>query len=178
MSALADPPATGLTMQPPAVQSTSALTADQPETVRSVTIEVPGMPRWKRPWFVQYVEAELNALCALPERWDGHHAQPITVSAIEGMIQVLGALMDQTSPSPQLFPLPDGGIQAEWHVDGNKVEIEIEGDGDAYLLADRRDGSVVAEGAATRDDPDGAVATTRDFLRELASRLARVPAGA
>jgi hypothetical protein len=178
MSALADPPATGLTMQPSAVQSPSALTADQAGPARSVTIEVPGMPRWKRPWFVQYVEAELNALCALPERWDGHHAQPITGSAIEGTIQVLGALMDQTSPPPQLFPLPDGGIQAEWHIAGNKIEIEIEGNGDAYLLADRGDGSVVAEGAVTRDDPDGAVAAARDFLRGLASRLARVPAGA
>ena len=178
MSALADPPATGLTMQSPALESPSALTGDRPGPVRSVTIELPGMPRWKRPWFVQYVEAELNTLCALPERWDGHHAQPITVSAIESTIQVLGSLMDQTSPPPQLFPLADGGIQAEWHVDGNKIEIEIEGNGDAYLLADRHDGSVVAEGAATRDDPDGAVAAARDFLRGLASRLARVPAGA
>jgi hypothetical protein len=178
MSALADPPATGLTLQPPAAPSPSALTGDQPGPARFVTIEVPGIPRWNRPWFVQYVEAELNALCALPERWDGHHAQPITDRAIEGTIQVLGALMDQTSPPPQLFPLPDGGIQAEWHVAGNKIEIEIEGTGDAYLLADRGDGSVVAEGVATRNDPDGAVTAAREFLRALASRLARVPAGA
>ena len=178
MSALADPPATGLTLKPSAAPSPSALTGNQPGRARCVTIEVPGMPRWNRPWFVQYVEAELNALYALPERWDGHRAQPITVSAIEGAIQVLGALMDQTSPPPQLFPLPDGGIQAEWHVDGNQIEIEIEGTGDAYLLVDRADGSVVAEGAATRDDPDGAVAAAREFLRALASRLARVPAGA
>jgi len=177
MSALADPPATGLTMQSPALQSPSALIGDQPGPVRSVTIEVLGMPSWKRPWFVQYVEAELNALCALPERWDGHHAQPISVSAIEGTIQVLGALMDRSSPPPQLFPLPDGGVQAEWHIDGNKIEIEVEGNGDAYLLADRCDGSVVAEGTAARDDPDGALAAARDFLRELAFRLARVPAG-
>jgi hypothetical protein len=145
---------------------------------RSVTVDVPGLPRWNRPWFVQYVEAELNVLCALREGWDGHRAQPITINAIEGTVQVLGALMDQTSPPPQLFPLPDGGIQAEWHVAGNRIEIEIEGTGDAYLLADRSDGSTVAEGPATREDPEGAVAAARDFLRALAARLARVPGGA
>jgi hypothetical protein len=176
MSALADPPVTGLTRQPPAAPSPSALTGDQPEPARSVTIEVPGMPRWNRPWFVQYIEAELNSLCALQEGWDGHRARPISDGAIVATIQVLGALMDQTSPPPQLFPLPDGGIQAEWHVAGNKIEIEIEGTGGAYLLADRSDGSVVAEGPATREDPDGAVASAREFLRALAARLARVPA--
>lgn len=178
MTALADPLATGLTLQRAALSTPSALTGDRPWPRRLISIEVPGVDHWNRPWFVQYVEAELNSLCALPEGWDGHRAQPITRPAITATIEVLSALMDLTSPPPQLFPLPDGGIQAEWHVDGNKIEIEIDRDGDAYLLADRSDGSPVAEGSASREDPEGAIARTREFLRVLAGMLARIPAGA
>lgn len=72
---------------------------------------------------------KINKLLALPRGWDSYRAEPITVEAAVAMLQILVCVMDRNSLPPQLFPLPDGGLQAEWHVSGSSVEIGVSGDG-------------------------------------------------
>lgn len=185
MTILANGPvASGLTMRPlprPALSTVEAaerfFVSTPADVSRTLTIQVPGTDPWSRPWFVEYVEAELNELLGLSEGWDGRRARPVTVAAIQGTIDVLAALMNETSAPPQLFPLPDGGLQLEWHVGGNDVEVEIDADGEAHALAETADGATVAEGVVRHGEVDPRLTAVRDFLQLLAARLARVPAG-
>jgi hypothetical protein len=185
VSALADRPmASGLTLRPlPAPQLGSVSAAehffiDSPDTTaRRLTIEVPGTERWLRPWFVEYVEAGLNGLLELRDGWDGRRARAITTAAAQSTVEVLAALMNDASAPPQLFPLPDGGIQAEWHVGGNHIEVEIDGDGEAHILAQDIDGAYVAEGIITPEHPE-VLMSAREFLQVLSARFARVPVSA
>jgi hypothetical protein len=51
------------------------------------------------------------------------------------MAEILAELLTQDSSEPDLFPLPDGGIQAEWHAGGHDIEIEVRADGSGYATA-------------------------------------------
>ena len=42
----------------------------------------------------------------------------------------------------------------EWHVGGNHIEVEIDGEGEAHVLAQARDGTYVTDDIVTPDDPD------------------------
>lgn len=146
-----------------------------PNGARQVTLSIAGMPGGLRPWWVQYVEQELNHLLRLRPCWDGRRALPVEEIAVETMVRVLSTLMDEASSLPQLFPLTDGGLQAEWHVGGNDIEIEVEGRGAAHVLATAADGEIVADGivetsriAARRHGPDlPSHAVEPDDLRSL-----------
>jgi hypothetical protein len=122
-------------------------------------------------WFDDYLSAELNRLFALPARWDGFSADEITLEAIQQLVAILVRIVGESSPAPQFFPLPDGGIQAEWHVGGNDIEVEVDAAGDAYVLATRSNDETVADGevGTGRDDP--AIEAVATFLNELSERL-------
>lgn len=182
MSALADrPQASGLTLRPlPAPQLGSVVAAehlfiDVPDAgARRLTIAVSGAERGVRPRFVEYVEAVLNNLLELRDGWDGRRARAITTPAVQVAVQLLATLMNDASAPPQFFPLPDGGIQVEWHVGGNHIEVEIDRDGEAHVLARASNGAYVTEGIVTQEAPE-VLSSARDFLQELSARLARVP---
>jgi hypothetical protein len=151
---------------------------DPPDTgARRLTIDLPGTERWRRPPFVAYVEAGLNSLLELRDGWDGRRARAITIPAVQSTVQVLAALMNEASAPPQFFPLPDGGIQVEWHVGGNDIEVEIDSGGEAHVIAQTSDGADVTEGIATPDRPE-VLSSAREFLQLLSARLARVPTSA
>ena len=122
-------------------------------------------------WFDEYLNSELNRLFALPPRWDDMSADEITIDAVQKLVAVLIRIANEGSPAPQLFPLLDGGIQAEWHVGGNDIEVEVNGLGEAYVLATRANDETVADGEVSpgRDDPVIDAAAT--FLNELSERL-------
>lgn len=96
--------------------------------------------------------ARLNQLLQLPQGWDGHRAKPVTERAAIAAMGVLFAVANDRSLSPQVVPLPDGGIQLEWHAGGYSIEIEVNGSGGRHYLATRPDGDVVVdeEGDASR----------------------------
>lgn len=121
-------------------------------------------------WFDEHLNEELNRLFALPAGWDGSSSDEVTIQAVQETVAVLAAIVDETSSPPQFFPLHDGGIQVEWHVGGNDIEIEVNGAGVAYVFAARSDGAIVADGEVRRgeDVPLSAIAT---FLNELSTRL-------
>lgn len=80
----------------------------------------------------------LARLRHLPAGWDGHNAKPPTGAACDTAARLLAALARAGATAPQLFPVPDGGVQLEWHARGS-VEIEVEPDGTTSLLVDGLD---------------------------------------
>jgi len=143
-----------------------------PDSSRQVTLSVPGMPRGLRPWWVEYVEQELNKLLRLRSGWDGRRALPVERRAVEAMVGVLATLMDETSALPQLFPLVDGGLQAEWHVGGNDIEVEVDGAGHAHVLATTVGEETIAEGVLEPSHARQLLDASRSFLQQLSARIA------
>jgi hypothetical protein len=121
-------------------------------------------------WFNDHLNLELNRLFALTPGWDGYTADEVTIEAVHEMVEVLFVAVSRMTVPPQFFPLADGGLQAEWHIGGNDIEIEVDGAGSAYALATKSTGETVtdAEIQADVDDPQLRVLAT--FLNELSSR--------
>ena len=175
------PIASGLTRHPlprPLLRNRVAaeyLSLRSPDAIpRRITLSVPGQASWERPWFVEYVEAQLNALLQLAEGWDARRGQPVELAAVRGSVAVLAALMDETSAPPQVFPLSDGGLQIEWHIGGNDIEIEVDCDGEVHVLATTTSGETIAEGVVDADAGPALLASVRDFLRRLSMRLGTI----
>lgn len=97
------------------------------------------------PAWLNGVRRKLQELYDLPVGWDGRRAPPSTKRAVEGTLRVLFAVMRPDSVTPHLVPLPDGGIQIEWHANGHDIEVEVEGDGDTGAWAQEPHGEVLDE---------------------------------
>ncbi|MDA8045306.1 MAG: hypothetical protein M0Z30_08730 [Actinomycetota bacterium] len=84
---------------------------------------------------------------------------------------MLQSLLTPASVPPQFVPLPDGGVQAEWLVGGDSLEIEVSGEGEAFVFGVDADGGVAVEG-----DPDaqvlGAAARRLSYLSERVGAFA------
>jgi len=128
----------------------------------------------RRPWFIDHAQTHLNSLLALEEGWDGRRARPLEERAVATAVGLIGLVMaDEIAPA-QFFPLPDGGVQLEWHVDRNSVEIEVDADGDAYAVAADADGTVQTEGPVTPSAEDEVLIGVRRLLQEISPRAVRL----
>lgn len=116
-----------------------------------------------------YVERELNRLLELPLGWDGRHAARTTYEAVQTTVDVLPAISDEQSIPPQFFPLPDGGIQVEWHVAGAAIEIEIDGAGEAYAVALNADKKILFEQEVGAEEVKG-LSVLRGLVGNLSAR--------
>lgn len=142
---------------------------------RSVTIEAFASDgSYQRPAWLEELERAVNALLALSQGWDGRRARPLTEEAVEAAIELSVGLMFQYGipVPPQVFPLPDGGIQFEWHAGGQSVEVEVDADGSAHVLCTRQNGSVAVEGEISSDEPDSLLEAVSAFLVPLWDRIA------
>ena len=135
---------------------------------RTISIQVTGGPR---PWFVGYVEQKLNEFLRLPKGWDGRKAESVTIDAVETVVALLGVLTDPTSAPPQLFPLPDGGIELGWRAAGDELEIEVDSTGDTHVLAVTAEDETIAEGPLDPLHLDVQMANARAFLDRLSRRV-------
>ncbi len=122
-------------------------------------------------WFDDYLDRELNRLFALPAGWDDPSAEEVTLEAVRGAVSVLAAVAGEATPPPQLFPLRDGGIQVEWHVGGNDIEIEVNGAGEAYVFAARSGGQTIADGEIGANTEASPLREVAAFLDELGTGL-------
>lgn len=120
-------------------------------------------------WAVD-AEQQLQLLVALRRGWDGRRAEPVTELAVQTVVLVLAEVMAGSTPSPQYFPLPDGGLQVEWHAGGHDIEVEVDGDGSLHVLSTEPEGTTVdAElAAASPDSPE--LIDLRTALERLTGR--------
>lgn len=117
------------------------------------------------------VTGELGRLLQLRPGWDGHRARQITHEAVFATARVLARVLDRHSEIPQFFPLADGGIQVEWYAD-EQIEIEIDGAGDAHVLATAANGEVVAEGSFDPQGSSDLVSSIAAMVRSLSAHVA------
>lgn len=179
MTELLDRPIAGAsTMYPVRAGAVASLQAAEdfylqgPRPTRQIAIQVGGLDgSLRRTWVATHMEQRVNELLQLRPGWDGRGAQPPTDEAVEATIGVLFAVTDDLSLPPQVFPLPDGGLQLEWHA-GASVEIEVDGEGSAHVLATDEVGRIVLNGEMEPVD-ETLLGIVRDTIHHLTVRLAR-----
>jgi hypothetical protein len=135
-------------------------------------------PTGRLVWLASAGERQLNDLLRLRPGWDNRRARHLTQAAVLRAVEVFacfGACFGEHVLPPQIFPLPDGGVQLEWHLGffGSSVEIEVDAEGEAHLLVADDSGEIVINKEMSLS---GAVliARARTILEDLADRLARV----
>jgi len=85
-----------------------------------------------RPWLPDAL-ARLTHLTELGANWDSYGGDPVTADALaqtRALINMLSA-WHAVAPNlpPQVVPVPDGGVQIEWHENGYDLDVEIHPDG-------------------------------------------------
>lgn len=137
---------------------------------RSIRIVVPvGAPRHQES-LAQHLESEINGLLQLKDGWDGERASEITMDAAKATIPLVWQAFSDIALLPLLFPLPDGGIQAEWHAGQESVEIEVDEIGDAHLLITDETGAIVVNRALPGADSLG-ISQARTAVDKLSARV-------
>lgn len=82
----------------------------------------------------QPFESRLEEIRATPAGWyDGENPAPSTL-AIEAMSRLLVEVTMQPVPLPHLYPLPNGGIAAEWTIGAWEASAEIDESGSLVTL--------------------------------------------
>lgn len=106
-----------------------------------------------------------------PPGWDGLRARRLAEDAFVAAARIVVHLSRDDELRPHLVQLPGGGVQLEWHVAGNSLEIEIDRRGLPHFLAVDADGDVVLDDdpAPGRMGPDFVKAER--FLDRLAGML-------
>lgn len=120
----------------------------------------------------------LNRLIHLPKGWDGHRALPPTPTAIVVLNGVLEELVDDDGPTPQIAPLPDGGLEVDWLVAGSSLHVYVAPDGHVVeLTAEETPGNDVLDGEFPFWDPDVLLlGQAKAFLEKISHYVeARVP---
>jgi hypothetical protein len=135
-------------------------------------------------WWARSVERAVNELFELPDGWDGPKSAQVSDLAATSALTVLAQLLVASGARllPQLFPLHDGGIQAEWHAGGDDIEIEVDRDGRVHIILENRDGEVIDEGLLGDSSEHDArlLGNSVEFLKRLDRRVleAQVTGGA
>lgn len=142
--------------------------ARQPVTIRVVGPDA----SLRRGWLASYMEEQINELLELGPGWDGYHADPITSGAVETAVAVVARFSTDLFLPPLIFPLPDGGLQLEWHAGPEAVEIEVDAGGDAHLLVTDETGAIVVNAELPPEDHAG-FAAARHAIDRLLTRLLR-----
>ena len=94
---------------------------------------------------IDLINKQIRSLCELPEKWDGEYARPISEIAAKTAAMIAYVVSGDHADLAQFFPTPNGGIQVEWFVDGNELEIEIDENGNAYVTSVDNKGRILFE---------------------------------
>ena len=128
----------------------------------NIEIEADDSKEWVQPT----IEALYSKL-RLPPNWDSHGALPIDEQRVADAIKVLSGTMSGNSEVPWVVPTTDGGIQLEWHREGEDLEVEISG---------TRTASIYFHNANTGEEWEVPLFQNIPRLRELlAQRVAPQP---
>jgi hypothetical protein len=120
---------------------------------------------------VALIASELVRLRDMRPGWDGRHGQQITPEALDSAVAVLARALDGDGDSapPQIFPLPDGGLQIAWYSDALDLQVDIDSSGQADVLATQADGDVIAEGTLDVSKPSELATTLAKLVKDLSA---------
>lgn len=92
--------------------------------------------------FANRARAAINDLTRLPPGWDGYHGIAVLPGVAEHALRLLEEIGAHTQIVPDVVPLSNGGMQLEWYVGIDEVEVEIAPDCATVLHHERTsDGS-------------------------------------
>jgi hypothetical protein len=75
---------------------------------------------------VNQLEVRLIELAELRDGWDGYGAHPVDRHALVAAERLIRETLRAGWPTPELFPIPSGGVQLEWSAGSMELELEIE----------------------------------------------------
>jgi hypothetical protein len=111
---------------------TSQLAIDGDPIVLTYTSVDHRLPNWTTP-----VLQSLSARWGSGFGWDSYQAQPTNPQLVVRLLNILSELMQPNYLPPQITPLADGGVQAEWHCNGRDLELVVAADEQrAYYYSD------------------------------------------
>lgn len=143
------------------------------QTSRAVAIRVVGPDgSLRRDWLASHMETQLNELLRLDAGWDGDDADPVSLEAVTSVVAIIGQISSDLAVPPFVFPLPDGGLQIEWHAGREAVEIEVDGKGAGHLLVTDEEGTIVVNDELMPLGPANP-STARRAVERLSTRLLR-----
>lgn len=89
------------------------------------------------------------------------------------VLRLVGALLGDGSPTPQIGSNGEGGVLVEWLVDGRSLTIDFEDETEILISASTPNGLVFAESVtAWWELNDRVLADARRFLKEMSVGLA------
>jgi hypothetical protein len=90
-----------------------------------VVVQVPQPePAWLYP-----VLDKLQHVSRLAENWDSYGGDAPSDKSVYTALAILSQILRGESSAPALVPLSEGGVQLEWHGDGEELEIRIGANG-------------------------------------------------
>ncbi|MDP7739362.1 hypothetical protein [Mycobacterium paragordonae] len=90
----------------------------------------PGQPQVSYPTrseVIVYAQSELAKLTRLPRGWDGARGRAVHTAVANLAVSLIKAIAQADGlATPQFSPLPDGGLNVVWLVDGDQLTIAFE----------------------------------------------------
>jgi hypothetical protein len=87
------------------------------------------VPQPEPDWLYPVLD-KLQHVSQLAENWDSYGGQAPSDESIYTALAVLSRILRGESSAPTLVPLSEGGVQIEWHGDGEELEIRIGANGE------------------------------------------------
>lgn len=100
------------------------------------------------------LESRFSELASLREGWLDGEGVPPEVVVLQGARRVLADLLDLDVPRPRVFATLEGGVQAEWSVEGHEVSVTFEPDGTLYAISVNRAAGTSDEPTLALDEPE------------------------
>jgi hypothetical protein len=145
-----------------------------PELRRSTTppmrLQLPPMPAARAELVLQSL-GRMARFRGLQEGWDGRRGRPVSDLAFQVAASIAVQLIAEGDPKLQMVPLPRGGIQLEWHVMDNDLEIEVSENGKIHILAETDKGEYQIDREIAPALFRNSLADVGRFLKRLARLL-------
>jgi len=100
------------------------------------------------------LESRFSELVSLREGWLDGEGVPPDIVVLRRARRVLADLLDFDVPRPRVFATLEGGVQAEWSVEGHEVSVTFEPDGTLYAISVNRAAGTSDEPTLALDDPE------------------------
>lgn len=84
-------------------------------------------------WQVQAVKRVFQT-AELSANWDSYGSPPLSAQAVRTAISVILSVHLDDLPTPDVVPVPGGGIQLEWRMGSRELELEILPNGSLEFL--------------------------------------------
>lgn len=117
------------------------------------------LPRWLVP-----VLRSMEERWGREPGWDSYSAEPTSLKHAQRLLEFLVTVMGDDSTPPTITPLPDSGLQAEWHQGDEDLEIVVPSDEpERYYYYNAQTRWEEGEGREARKQ----VSRLRDLIRQF-----------